>query len=141
MYLPEQTAEPTVCPCLPCEHLEAESPLSWCQEEAPQKGVSAYTLSPWVHSCEIKASSGKEAMCWRPWEMWLRVETLSLLTALLKTIFQLERVCSPHFTDKPPAAEWEKAQFTHYPCHFGAFQVKGNCLHCVLHHQRCGCLF
>lgn len=64
--------------------------------------------------------------------MWLRIETLSLATALLEAIFQPERVCSPCRTDKPPSVEQEKAGFAHFPGQFGSSQVKGNCLRFVV---------
>ena len=73
--------------------------------------------------------------------MWLRRETLFLATALLEVIFQPERACSPHLTDKPLVVEKEKVGLAHFPGKFWYSQVKGSFLHLVLCHQGCGSLF
>lgn len=72
--------------------------------------------APWLplpshHSREVKARSGKAAVCWRPYEMWLRIETLCLSTALLEAVSQPEGACSHLLTDSPPAVEPEKPEF------------------------------
>lgn len=47
-------------PLPPCDRLEAESPLSWCQEAAPQKGgLCGLPLPPFIPE-KLKQVLGKQ---------------------------------------------------------------------------------
>lgn len=94
-------------------------PWNWKPAVMVPKSSPPERRAPWLplpshHSREVKARSGKAAVCWRPYEMWLRIETLCLSTALLEAISQPEGACSHLLTDSPPAVEQEKPGFAHF---------------------------